>query len=193
MKQFKVTSLSLLVLFTSFASTGCLGSFNLTKKVYNWNKSVGDKFVNELVFIAFLIVPVYSISLFIDGIILNSLEFWTGNNPVAMKAGESETKTIYADGKVYTVTAEPNKFLMSVATPDGKVIDSGAFTFSPEETAWYATLDGQTFKFADFSDDMTTVTVATPNGKSATFAVGERDADKIAGLFGISQSMQYAK
>lgn len=66
------------ILFSS-----CIGSFGLTGKLHSWNGSIGSKFVNELVFLAFCIVPVYEISLIADGLVINSIEFWSGKNPVA--------------------------------------------------------------------------------------------------------------
>ncbi|MFH0989640.1 MAG: DUF3332 family protein [bacterium] len=57
------------------------GSFTLTKKVYKWNGSIGDKWINELVFLVFLAVPVYEIAGTIDVLILHTIEFWSGKNP----------------------------------------------------------------------------------------------------------------
>ena len=85
-KHFKLTAL---LLSATILLTSCIGSFGLTNKVLDWNKSVGDKFVNELVFIALHIVPVYEISIFIDVVVLNSIEFWTGDNLVA-EPGETK-------------------------------------------------------------------------------------------------------
>lgn len=66
-------------------SSACIGSFHLTRKVYAFNKGVSpDKWVQELVFLAFAVVPVYSIAAGLDAIIINSIEFWTGNNPVML-------------------------------------------------------------------------------------------------------------
>ena len=48
-----------LALAGSMVSTSCIGSFALTNKILGWNHTVGNKFVNELVFIAFCIVHVY--------------------------------------------------------------------------------------------------------------------------------------
>jgi hypothetical protein len=68
----------------TFMMQSCIGSFALTEKVYEWNKSAANnKFVNELVFLVFCAVPVYEISLFIDAIVLNSIEFWAGKSPMA--------------------------------------------------------------------------------------------------------------
>ena len=51
-----VTALAGSMLFTS-----CIGNFALTRKLLGWNKQVGNKFVNELVFFAFWVIPVYEI------------------------------------------------------------------------------------------------------------------------------------
>src|SRR4051812_41894210 len=77
MKKF-VIALALL----SFVSVGCTGSFMLTKKVYNWHRGMGDKWGDEFGFLLCVLVPVYGISTFADAIVFNSIEFWTGNNPV---------------------------------------------------------------------------------------------------------------
>ncbi|MBI3005885.1 MAG: DUF3332 family protein [Ignavibacteriales bacterium] len=74
---------SLLVAGVLIISSGCFASFHLTRKVYNFNKGVGDKWVNELVFLVMVVVPVYEIAGAIDILVLNSIEFWTGSNPVS--------------------------------------------------------------------------------------------------------------
>jgi hypothetical protein len=60
---------------------GCYGSFELVKKVHKFNGTLGNKFVNELGFLVMNIVPVYGVAAFIDAVVLNSIEFWTGRNP----------------------------------------------------------------------------------------------------------------
>lgn len=72
--------LVLLVGSTSVHTTGCFGSFGLTFKLYNFNKGVsGNKFIRWLVFLGFVILPVYEIVLVADALVLNSIEFWTGD------------------------------------------------------------------------------------------------------------------
>lgn len=68
---------------TAVGTTGCFGKFALTRKVYGWNDSLGNKFVKTLVFWGLIIVPVYEIAGAADYFILNLIEFWTGSNPVA--------------------------------------------------------------------------------------------------------------
>ena len=46
-------------LASSMLFTSCIGSFKLTNKVLSWNHQIGNKFVNELVFVGLWILPVY--------------------------------------------------------------------------------------------------------------------------------------
>jgi len=73
-----------LVLIVTFFTTGCTGSFNLTHKVYNFHRSQTDKWSDELCFLIVALIPVYSFAMLGDAIIFNSIEFWTGKNPVDM-------------------------------------------------------------------------------------------------------------
>lgn len=74
---------SLLIISISLTSTGCFASFNLVKKVYKFNEGFGDKWINEIGFLVMNIVPVYGIAATVDVLILNSIEFWSGSNPVS--------------------------------------------------------------------------------------------------------------
>lgn len=71
------------VLALGLAVTGCYGPFRLTKRLHSWNGQVGEKWVNEAAFVALVIVPVYGFAALADAIVFNSIEFWTGSNPMA--------------------------------------------------------------------------------------------------------------
>ncbi|MDR2906935.1 MAG: DUF3332 domain-containing protein, partial [Bacteroidales bacterium] len=71
MKTKSLTKIVAIALVSSFLFQSCIGSFKLTGKVYEWNKSLGNKWMNELVFLVFCVVPVYEISVFVDAVILN--------------------------------------------------------------------------------------------------------------------------
>ena len=62
MKKKSLTLLLATTVASSILFSSCIGSFGLTNKLLTWNRSIDSKFVNELVFIAFWIVPVYEIS-----------------------------------------------------------------------------------------------------------------------------------
>ena len=80
---------SVLLLAAACMMSSCIGSFQLTNKVKDWNDSLADKWTNEVVFLAFHIVPVYQICTFADAVVFNSVEFWTGERLVA-DAGERQ-------------------------------------------------------------------------------------------------------
>lgn len=60
---------------------GCVGSNAITGKVTEFNiKVVDNRYARAGV--NFLLAPVYGISTAADYIVFNSLEFWTGHNPI---------------------------------------------------------------------------------------------------------------
>ena len=71
------------ILSGSLLFSSCIGSFGLWNNLKSWNQGIGNKFVNEIVFLAFHIVPVYEVAYLADILVLNSIEFWSGSNPVA--------------------------------------------------------------------------------------------------------------
>lgn len=144
MKKKYLSVALVLALAGSIMTTSCIGSFSLTNRLLDWNKSIGDKFVNEVVFIALSVIPVYGITLFADVLVLNSIEFWSGNNPMAkgkkVIEGNDGKYLVECDGKGYTITSEN----------DGSVV---RFDFDQEEQTWSATANGETYKVMTFVDD----------------------------------------
>ena len=69
-------------------TTACYGPFNLTRNVYQWNsnikggKEVNEKWMKEIVFFGMIIIPVYMFSALLDSFIFNSIQFWSGDNPI---------------------------------------------------------------------------------------------------------------
>lgn len=102
----KLARLAVLVVVAALA--GCMGSFTLTKKLYGFNETITDnKIVNNVIFWGLNIVPVYSLAVGVDVIILNTIEFWTGTKLFADAAGpDADVKVAVvenADGSL-TVT-----------------------------------------------------------------------------------------
>ena len=75
MKKKTITVAMALCLSAAMLMPSCIGSFALTNKVLDWNRQVGNKFVNELVFFAFWILPVYEVTGLTDLLVINSIEF----------------------------------------------------------------------------------------------------------------------
>jgi hypothetical protein len=123
-----------------FAS--CIGSFNLTHKLYGWNKTVGDKWVNELVFFTLSAIQVYTVAIFIDAVVLNTVEFWTDENPMA----GTQTKKIETKEGLYTVTTDENGHKIQKDGSD-KIVE---FRFNKAENSWSLLADNQTTKLLQF-------------------------------------------
>ena len=144
MKTKLITKTVAIVLASSIFFQSCLGSWALTNKLVEWNKSVtGNKFINNLIF-WILSSWIGGITLFIDTCILNLIEFWTGSNPLAYNSQE--------------ITTENGVFLVET-TPAGHKIthqETGevvSFLFNETENSWsLETTNGIQPLFAYVSD-----------------------------------------
>lgn len=135
----KKVILSIALASTIFLSS-CLGSFNLTNKCYNLNNSIGDKWVNELVFIGFTIIPVYEICMLADAVIFNTIEFWTGSNPVA-----SKTEVINTENGNYLVETNEHGYTITSGEETVQLIN--------ENDVWYMGQDNQKVELFKYIDD----------------------------------------
>ena len=73
---------------------GCYGPFYLVRKVHKFNGEVSNnKWVVEVAYLLMTSLPVYGLAGAADAIIFNSIEFWTGENPLASKAELETPKT----------------------------------------------------------------------------------------------------
>lgn len=157
MKKKGLTLLMAATLASSVLFSSCIGSFGLTHKLLDWNRNIDSKFVNELVFVAFWIVPVYEISALADILVLNSIEFWSGNNPVA-DAGS--VKTIEGKEGIYTVETKKDGYHIQKEGEE-KAID---LVFNETDKSWSVEADGEATKLLKFKDN-NEVVMYLPDGK----------------------------
>jgi hypothetical protein len=72
------------ILVLGLGSSGCLGPDNLYGQVKHWNRGISEQdWVVELLFIGMSIIPVYPLALTGDVLIFNTIEYWSGNNPIS--------------------------------------------------------------------------------------------------------------
>lgn len=155
MKKYKIAVGAILLAGTSMTFSSCIGSFAMTNKVLSWNKQVGNKFVNELVFFAFWILPVYEVTSIADLLVINTIEFWSGNNPMSASTKAVDTDhgryLIDCDGKGYTITYQPTG-------------EKTRLEFIEESRTWaFETGEGELIPFMTFIDD-THVKMEKPDG-----------------------------
>jgi hypothetical protein len=97
--------------------SGCFGKFALTRAIWEFNKNVSpNKFVQWLVFLVLVVVPVYGIGTLVDALVINSIEFWTGSNPVlAAEGGGTQTRVVrLGPGDTLRLSREPGSDVMKV-------------------------------------------------------------------------------
>lgn len=172
MRKTTLTVAVVCALMGSMLLPSCIGSFTLTNKLLSWNKTVGNKFVNELVFFAFWILPVYEVSALADVLVLNSIEFWSGENPVA--AG---THTIQGNDGKYLVSVDKKGYTLKSETDGSEV----RLNFNNDDRSWALQLpDGTEQTIFTFVDD-DHIALPTPDGNTTTVELSE------TGLYAYSQ------
>ena len=144
MKKKSFTLLVVAAVCGSMMFSSCIGSYGLTNKLLSWNKSIGSKFANEAVFFVFWIFPVYEVSLFLDTIILNSIEFWSGSNPVA----DTGTKTIETENGIYTVEMKADGYHIE-KKGEKATLD---FSFDEKNQTWSMKSEAGETKLMQFKD-----------------------------------------
>lgn len=107
---------AVLAVTVGLSSTACIGRMALAGKVMEFNlQAAQDRFARWIIFLILYIVPVYPFAGALDLIIFNSLEFWTGTNPIS---GEER---LALGGAVKRVVAEDGSSAVSRLRPDGSI------------------------------------------------------------------------
>ena len=132
--------LSLLLVLLTLSNTACIGRMALSGKVRAFNLDVVEnRFARELVFLCLYVIPVYPIAGAIDLIIVNSIEFWSGENPlngqprlarigdqkyVVAPDGSEAISTLRADGSmdIEVRAADGSAHFVNVVREDGEFV-----------------------------------------------------------------------
>ena len=133
---------------------------------------IGHKAVNELVFIAFHIIPVYEVAYLADVLVLNSIEFWTGSNPMADVGAE---KVIHGEDGEYLVRTNEDGYTITKMGEADRPLD---LVYNEENRTWNAVAEGQTYELMTMNEDGS-VTYKDKNGEEVT-VMPEQVKDAIA-------------
>ncbi|MDE6297711.1 MAG: DUF3332 domain-containing protein [Muribaculaceae bacterium] len=165
MKRYKLAVGAILLAGVSLTFTSCIGSFTLTKRVLEWNNQVSNKFVNELVFFAFWFLPVYEVTALADIFVLNSIEFWSGNNPM-----QASTKVIDTEHGRYIIKSDKNGYdIISQATGEKTRLNYASKT----QTWSIVQNNGEELPFMTFID-ANHVKMITPSGDFNTYELSNQ-------------------
>ena len=145
----------------------CVGSFSLFNKYADWQRNMtNSKFINAIV--GFVLMPIVgSVTIVIDWFILNTIEFWSGENPLASNVGQTK-QVMGEDGKLYAVKTLKNGY--EVTNPNGEVV---LFEHDKKDNSWWMTQNGQKQQIFRFSPDGKSISV-NMNGEEKDFTLNEQ-------------------
>lgn len=139
-------SVAALLALSMVFTPSCIGSFTLTNRLLGWNKTVGNKFINELVFFAFWVLPVYEVSALADVLVLNSIEFWSGRNPMTASA----TRTVEgSNGVLYAISADETGYDVVNLSDESSM----RLEYCGEDNSWNVEINGERHVLFTFVDD----------------------------------------
>jgi hypothetical protein len=99
-------------------TTGCWGNFALTKKAYDFNnKFWGSKWISWIVYLV-IGWEAAGITLVLDSLIFNSIQFWTGSNPIAL--GDTYRETDANGNSITAVKMEDGSLYMRLDAKTGE-------------------------------------------------------------------------
>ena len=125
-----------------------------------------NKFINAIV--GFFLMPIVGgITLFIDAVVLNTIEFWTGDNPVAENIGKTQN-VMGSDGVLYAVKTLRNGY--EIKSPTGEVV---YFLYDKKNDSWSVSQNGVTKEIFRFNQDGKSIKVSV-NGESRDFTLNEQ-------------------
>lgn len=179
MKKITSVFLAFSIVFITTIQTSCIGSFNLTKAYWDWCNGIGNKWVNWLVYLVTAWL-VQGIAIFIDALILNSIEFWSGSNPMAMAPGDMEEQLVVGkDGNTYKITATQNRFDFEQITGENAG-DQSSLVFDPITKTWSHEKNCEVTKVMQFSEDGQFVSIMSQDGRVATVPADIQDKNLAA-------------
>ncbi len=163
MKNLKIKMLTA-TMGTSIICSSCIGSFPVFNNVAAWNRGISkDKFVNELVFICLHIIPVYEVCYLADGLVFNSIEFWSNKSGAAV-AKVGETKRMKgSNGDVFAITRTKKGYTIVDETRG----EECKLIFDEKKKTWNAELDGKLYELMTMNDDGS-ITLNMHNGRTLT-------------------------
>ena len=158
MKKINLNMAATVMICGAFLLSSCVGSFGLHSKLVNWNQSIGNKFVNELVFLACNIIPVYGVCYLADVVVINSIEFWSGSNPMA---SVGDVKKVKGENGNYLVKTLENGYSI---TKEGENL-SMELIYNKEANTWNVVADGVSTELLQMNNDGT-AQMYLPNGEA---------------------------
>ena len=163
-------SAACVLLAGSFLCSSCIGSFSLFNKYEKWQCNMtSNKYVNGIV--GLILQPIVGgVCLFVDAVVLNTIEFWTGSNPMAV----NKVQTVKGqDGRYYAVKTLKNGY--EVKAPNGEVT---LFIHDSKTESWSISQNGVTKEIIRFNADGT-IQASLQHGEKLTVTNDQAGMQKV--------------
>ncbi len=176
MKKVNVKVAAFMMAGAMLCSSCFVGKFALFNSYAKWQTNMtSSKFLNAIV--GFIIGPIVgSVCLFVDSLVLNTIEFWSGSNPMHANIGKTQ-QVMGSDGRYYAVTTLENGY--EIKAPTGEM---SYFNYDKKRDSWSLTQNGQTRELFRFNQDGT-ITTVLPEGEQLTVTPNEN------GLYQVRMAM----
>ena len=145
-------------------SSCAVGSFTAMNWCFNLNNTLtANKYLNAV--IGFVLSPFeFAIGGFADCVILNTVEFWTGSNPMA-----STQVVLGSDGNLYAIAPIKNGGYKITNQTTGKEL---TLQFEAKTKTWTAVFDEYEVNLFSLKDENHAI-VNTPNGQTMEISLDE--------------------
>lgn len=158
MKKCRFKFVAVCMLSGTMLFSSCVGSFSLFNHISSWNQTLGTKFVNELVFLALNIVPVYGVAYLADVLVINSIEFWSGSNPMA---NVGDVKKVKGENGNYLVETLEDGYSITKEGEESAV----ELIYNKDESTWSVAKEGVSTEILKINGDGTAA-MYLPNGET---------------------------
>ncbi len=157
---------SVFLLACCLMSSSCIGSYSLFNNYAKWQANMTDnKFVNAVVGFVLGIVCI-PVTLVVDSLVLNTIEFWSGENPMA---DIGKTKQVLGeDGVMYAVKTLKNGY--EITDPKGEIT---LITHDKKTDSWSVSKNGVTQEIFRFNPDGKSISTVI-NGEEKNFSLNEQ-------------------
>lgn len=164
--SFKVAAL---LMAGALVCSSCIGSFALFNKYEKWQCNMtSSKIVNGVV--GLILQPIVGgVCLVVDALVLNTIEFWSGSNPMA----QSTKQVMGSDGRLYVITTTKHGYEVT----DGSNVVA-TFTHDDATDAWSVTQNGETRQLVRFVEDGR-IQATMPSGATLTISQDEAGVQQL--------------
>lgn len=163
--KIKSLKVAALMMAGTLMASSCIGSYSLFNKFASWNcNATNSKFLNAI--IGVVLLPVYGITSLADALLFNTIEFWTGDNPIASNVGKTQ-QVMGQDGRYYAVKTLKDGY--EITKPDGEMLK---FIHDQKNDSWSQVQNGEVREIFRFNQDGT-IRVTLPQGNQMDVTLDE--------------------